>query len=481
MDMALAPVEETHQPLEHMLRGFSDHDAPEESIINACVHCGLCLSSCPTYVETGKEASSPRGRIYLIKMVSEGQLDVQDPTFEFQMDQCLNCRACEAVCPSGVQYGRLVEAARDQIQQVQDEKQFSLGSESAVEESGDLVGTMRENGKMAGIRLMRLGIFNTLFPHMGLFRGASWLLRLYQRSGIQWFARTSGILKLMGLADTEKLLPRLDDKFFVPRGNVLKATNEPATHTVGVFAGCVQSTMFADVTRATSRVLAANGNDVIAHEGQGCCGALHAHAGDLDGARVLARKNIDAFERSGAEALIVNAAGCGAQLKDYLHLMEHDPEYAERAKAFALKVNDATEWLAKQPLNVTDMGEVPLTVTYQEPCHLCHAQRISKQPRALLGAVPGLKLVEMNESSLCCGSAGIYNITQPEMAARLGERKVTNALATGAEMIVSANPGCMIQIGGILREHGSDTEVAHIMTILDRAYAAGSENSRAQD
>ncbi len=479
--MALAPVEETHQPLEHMIRGFSDHDAPEESIINACVHCGLCLSSCPTYVETGHEASSPRGRIYLIKMVSEGQLDVQDPTFEFQMNQCLNCRACEAVCPSGVQYGRLVEAARDQIQQVQDEKQFSLGLDTAASDEADLGAVIRENGKMAGLRAMRLSMFNVLFPHMNLFRGASWFLRLYQRTGLQWFARNSGILKLMRLNDKEKLLPRLDDKFFVPRGNTLPATHGPAEHTVGVFAGCVQSTMFADVTRATSRVLAANGNDVVAYTGQGCCGALHAHAGDLDGARELARTNIDAFERSGAEALIVNAAGCGAQLKDYAHLMEHDPEYADRARAFAKQVNDATEWLAKYPINTADMGEVPITVTYQEPCHLCHAQRISKQPRTLLAAVPGLKLVEMNESSLCCGSAGIYNILQPEMAAQLGNRKVDNALATGAETIVSANPGCMIQMGGILHERESDTEIAHIMSVLDRAYAAGANGSGAYE
>lgn len=447
--MALAPVEETHQPLEHLLRGFTDHDAPPDSVINACVHCGLCLSSCPTYVETGHEASSPRGRIYLIKMVSEGNLDIEDEVFTGQMSQCLNCRACEAVCPSGVQYGRLVEAARDQIQQVEDDTQAP---------------------QVAATRGI---VFGGLFKNMGLFRAFSWAMRAYQKTGIQAIVRGSGLLKLLKLAETEKLLPKIDGKFFVPHGNTLKATNGEAAHTVGIFAGCIQSTAFADVNRATARVLAANGNDVHAFTGQGCCGALHAHAGDLDGARVLARKNIDAFERSGTEALIVNAAGCGAQLKDYTHLMEHDPEYAERAKAFGQKVNDATEWLAKHPINTTDMGNVDITVTYQEPCHLCHAQRISKQPRTLLNSVPGLKLVEMNESSLCCGSAGIYNITQPEMASRLGERKVANAMATNADVVISANPGCMIQIGGILREHGSDMEIAHIMTVLDTAYEAG--------
>ena len=300
-------------------------------------------------------------------------------------------------------------------------------------------------------------------------------MRVYQRSGIQWAARTSGILKLMKLNEAESLLPRVNSKFFIPRGNTLQATNGPAEHTVGIFAGCIQSTAFADVSRATARVLAANGNDVIAHEGQGCCGALHAHAGDLDGARALARVNIDAFEASGAEALIVNAAGCGAQLKDYAHMMEHDPDYADRARAFAARVNDATEWLAKYPLNTADMGEVAATVTYQEPCHLCHAQRISKQPRMLLRSVPGLKLVEMKESSLCCGSAGIYNIVQPEMANRLGARKAENARATDAEIVVSANPGCMIQLKGNLAAQGSDMEVAHIMSVLDRAYAAGAE------
>ncbi len=445
----LAPVEESHQPLEHLLRGFTDHDAPEPSIINACVHCGLCLSSCPTYVETGHEASSPRGRIYLIKMVSEGNLDIEDDVFTGQMSQCLNCRACEAVCPSGVQYGRLVEAARDQIQQVEGDEQPPQ------------------------VQVTRGAVFGLLFPHMPLFRAASWLMRAYQHIGLQALVRRSGILKLLKLQEQEMLLPTMDDKFFVPRGNVLPATNGEAEHTVGIFAGCIQSTAFAGVTRATARVLAANGNDVCAFAGQGCCGALHAHAGDLDGARELAKKNIDAFERSGAEALIVNAAGCGAQLKDYTHLLEHDPVYGERAAAFGAKVNDATEWLAKHPLNTADMGEINATVTYQEPCHLCHAQRISKQPRALMNAIPGLTLVEMNESSLCCGSAGIYNITQPEMASRLGERKVANARATNADIVISANPGCMIQVGGILRQHGSDMEVAHIMSLMDRAYQAG--------
>jgi glycolate oxidase iron-sulfur subunit len=413
------------------------------------VHCGLCLSSCPTYVTTGREASSPRGRIYLIKMVTEGNLDVEDDVFTHQMSECLNCRACEAVCPSGVKYGQLVEAARDQIQQVE-------GATQAPQ-----------------VKAVRGAVFGLLFRDMRLFRAFSWGIRLYQRSGLQALVRRSGILKLMRLEAQERMLPQMDDKFFTPRGNVLPATNGVAEHTVGVFAGCIQSTAFAGVQRATARVLAANGNDVCAFAGQGCCGALHAHAGDLDGARDLARVNIDAFEKSGAEALIVNAAGCGAQLKDYAHLMEHDPEYADRAVAFAAKVNDATEWLAKHPINTADMGAVDVTVTYQEPCHLCHAQRISRQPRTLLNAIPGVKLIEMNESSLCCGSAGIYNITQPEMATKLGERKVANALATDAEMVISANPGCMIQMGGILREHGSDMEVAHIMSLIDRAYQAG--------
>ena len=445
----LAPVSETHQPLEHLMRGFTDHDAPPVEVINACVHCGLCLSSCPTYVTTGNEASSPRGRIYLIKMVTEGNLDVEDEVFTYQMSECLNCRACEAVCPSGVKYGQLVEAARDQIQQVEGPAQPPQ------------------------VKAVRGATFGLLFRNMRLFRAFSWAMRFYQRSGVQTVARRSGILKFLRLDETERLLPRMDDKFFVPRGTTLPATNGPAARTVGIFAGCIQSTAFADVQRATARVLAANGNDVCAYTGQGCCGALHAHAGDLDGARDLAKVNIDAFERSGAEALIVNAAGCGAQLKDYAHLLAHDPEYAERAATFAAKVNDATEWLAKHPLNTADMGAVDATVTYQEPCHLCHAQRITKQPRALINAIPGVTLIEMKESSLCCGSAGIYNITQPEMASTLGERKVANAVATGAEIVISANPGCMIQIGGILRQQHEAREVAHIMSLLDRAYAAG--------
>jgi glycolate oxidase iron-sulfur subunit len=308
---------------------------------------------------------------------------------------------------------------------------------------------------------------------MTLFRLQAALLRFYQRSGLQALVRRLGVLKLLGLAEVEAYLPPIDDHFLVPRGQVWEPVGQ-ARRQVALFVGCVMSTAFAETDRATVRVLAANGCRVEATPDQGCCGALHAHSGDREMARELARRNVAAFERSNAEAIIVNAAGCGAMLKEYGHLLQDDPVWKDRAQAFARRVRDLTEWLA-------EIGPVPparrleLTVTYQDPCHLAHAQRIRKQPRDLLRRVPGLKLVEMNESDLCCGSAGIYNLTHPELAGQLQARKLENAAATGAPVIVTANPGCLIQLQAGAAKRGLGVQVRHIADLLDEAYGGPSE------
>ncbi len=434
---------------ERRVRGFTPIDPPSPDIINNCVHCGLCLPVCPTYRETGLESSSPRGRIHLIRAVAQGRLDVTDEVFTHQMYECLNCRACEPACPSGVRYGLLVEAARDQIEQ-----------------------TRPEAPPLKGVA--RLLTFSVLFTDLGRFRAFAAFMRLYRRSGLRHVVRASGLLKPLGLERLDSFLPPISRRSLVP-GREQWTPRGEVKGRVALLAGCIMSTAYADIDRATARVLAANGREVIVPEGQGCCGALHVHGGDLNGGRALARKNIDAFEKLDVEAIIVNAAGCGAQMKEYGHLLHDDPVYAERARAFSARVKDIGEYLAGIELN-RELGCLPLTVTYQEPCHLAHAQRISKQPRDLLTAIPGLRLVEMNEPQLCCGSAGVYNVTQPEMSDRLGQRKVRNAIATGAEVVVSANPGCMIQLQAGLRAArgpsgcGRRVRVRHLVELLDEAY-----------
>ncbi|HEY7356777.1 MAG TPA: heterodisulfide reductase-related iron-sulfur binding cluster, partial [Ktedonobacterales bacterium] len=439
-------------PLFPHLQGFRELDAPDPAIFSACVRCGLCLPHCPTYLETLRETSSPRGRIHLIQAVSQGRLSVTSPGFVGQMYQCLDCRACEDVCPSGVQYGRLVEAARAQIE--------------------------RARPRPLNQRLLRWFVFGAVFQDMRLFRALNRLLWLYQHSGAQWLARRLGVLKLLRLQEAEALLPSLPARFLKPRGQVVAPTwtrdGQPqAGARVALFAGCVMSTAFAETDRATTRVLAANGCEVHLPAGQGCCGALTIHAGGLDRARVMARRTIAAFERLEAttplDAILVNAAGCGATLKEYGHLLRDDPEFASRASAFSAKVKDVTEFLGdleqRGVLN-QQMRPLKLTVTYQEACHLAHAQRVTQQPRCLLRAIPGLRLVEMDESALCCGSAGIYNLTQPEMSQRLLARKMRHALATQADVIVSTNPGCMLQLQAGVRAAGAPMRVMHLVDLL---------------
>ena len=449
------------------LLGFNDKDRPSSDIINTCVHCGLCLSSCPTYRETGLEMSSPRGRIYLMKAVDEGRIGLESAVFQEQIGQCLNCRACEAVCPSGVQYGAILEASRAQLEAAQ--SSGKIAASAAQVGPSETQTTNPLPPRPLWQQAIRGAVFNGMFKHMSLFRAFSGLMAIYQRSGAQWIARRMGILKAMGLADTEAMLPPISRSFTVPDGQIFPAEGQ-RRYTVALLSGCIMSTAFAEVHNATIRVLQKNGCDVILPPDQGCCGALHTHGGDLDGGRELARQNIAAFEHMGLDAIIVNAAGCGSTLKEYGHLLHEDTKWHGRAEAFARKVKDVHEFLTSIELNKQDLGELPVSVTYQEPCHLAHAQRITVQPRTLLRAIPKLELREMPESALCCGSAGVYNVTQPQMAAQLGARKVNNALSTGAKVIATANPGCALQLASELRRRGEDVQVRYIVELLDEAY-----------
>ncbi|MEZ4523912.1 MAG: heterodisulfide reductase-related iron-sulfur binding cluster [Thermomicrobiales bacterium] len=432
----------TSTTLSSTKRGFSGPDQPPEEVIHSCVHCGFCLPVCPTYRETYRERSSPRGRIWLIKAVAEGELDISDELFQEEMSLCLNCRACEAVCPSGVKYGELVESARAQI--VQNEPQ-PLASKAA---------------RTVGLKML-LGS-----PRMT--RAASHGARLYARSGMDKIAQSTGVMSRIGLDHAEAIRPDMSDDFLVPGQEHWPAIG-PRRGTVALLAGCVMSTAFAEVHRATARVLARNGFDVVVPPDQGCCGALSVHAGEAEQGRKLARKNIDGLSGPEFDAIVVNAAGCGAAMKEYDFLLRDDPSYASKAKNFVGQVKDASEFLAEVGLTAAP-GPLPIRATYQDACHLAHAQRIKQQPRDLLRAIPELELVEMPESDLCCGSAGIYNLLQREMAGRLRERKVDNALVTDAGTIISANPGCMLQLRAGLEARGSDVRVEHLMTVLDRAY-----------
>ena len=413
--------------------------------VNQCVHCGLCLASCPTFAELGTEMDSPRGRIFLIKSLAEGRLALSDSVVS-HLELCLDCRACETACPAGVPYGRLIEAAKAEIE--------------------------RQRPGHPARRLFRWLNFGVLLGHPRALRLFALTLSLYQASGLQWIIRKGGLARLLPgtLTAWEALLPSIP-------GSAERAPLPPVTPAdgarrarVALLTGCVQSVVFGAQNRATARILAKNGCEVLVPPEQGCCGALNAHGGDHARALQLARRTIDVFERVEADAVLVNTSGCGAHMKAYGALLADDPRYAERARRFAGSVQDISEFLARAPLR-GPLAPVPMTVTYHDPCHVVHGQKIKSEPRTLLAQVPGLRVVDLAESDWCCGSAGLYNLTQPEMATRLLHRKVNNILATGVQAVVTANPGCILQIQAGLRAHGSPARVLHIVEILDEAYA----------
>lgn len=383
------------------------------------------------------ETSGPRGRISLIKAVGESRLDLLSPGFVEQMWQCLDCRACEAVCPSGVRYGQLVETARTQIERAQ-----------------TAAPGRRETFARAVLHL--------LFGRRNAMVAAARFLRFAQRTGLVSLA------KLFGLSPAIELAPRISDSFFLPddrRADVRDAKGVAFLH-----AGCIMTVAFAQVHEASLRMLNRAGLSVVVPSDQGCCGAIAVHAGDMEFARTLAKRNIEAFERSGADVYVVNAAGCGSTLKEYATLFEESAEWAPRAASFSQHVRDITEVLDALPFDVPPQ-RVEKTLTYQEPCHLIHAQRISGAPRRLLARIPGVHLVEMDESAVCCGSAGIYNLTQPVMARRLQRRKTDAIRRTRCATVATANPGCAIQIAAGLRQARYRADVKHIVELLDEAYA----------
>ncbi len=418
-------------------------DKPSQVDLDHCVHCGLCLNACPTYRELGLEMDSPRGRVYQMVKVAAGELEIGDSYIE-HINLCLACRACESACPSGVQYGRLVEAARAEI-------------ETAVE-------------RPLAERLMRWFVFRRLLKSRFLLRFFGFGLYLYQKSGMQALVRSTGLLSSMGkLGQVEQLAPQAEfPSFYRHYGKIYPPEGEKK-YRVALLGGCIANVTFARLNEATIRVLQKNGCEVVIPDDQTCCGALHVHSGMTGEARKLARTNIDALLAGGYDAIITNAAGCGSTLKEYDHLLAGDSAYAGRAKEFVSLVQDVSEFLASVELN-TSFGPMPVSVTYQDSCHLAHGQKIRVQPRRLLQAVPGLEFREMSLSDMCCGSAGIYNVVQNEMAMAVLEKKMESVNRTKAEIIVTANPGCLLQLRAGAALHGNGQRVLHVVEILDHAY-----------
>ncbi len=414
-------------------------EGPASELISRCVHCGLCLPTCPTYALLGVEMDSPRGRIRLMKNVLDGRVEPDAAGYDDHIYKCLDCRACETACPSGVEFGKLVEGARTQIEQA------------------------RHRGTVA--RVIRWLVFRQLLPH---HRRLAMLARL---GHVSKRLRVGTLVRPLPLG--RRLAALLD---LVP-DRAPSARPLPARFTadgemrgrVALFQGCVMRAAFAGTNAATARVLARNGVEVLVPADQGCCGALHVHAGEPADARELARRNIASLEALEVDAIVVNAAGCGANLKEYGWLLREDPDWHERAERFSGQVKDAIEYLAALGLSATP-GTLDATVTYDDPCHLLHGQKVREQPRALLRAIPGIRFVELGEADWCCGSAGIYNVTQPELSRQLLHRKVEHIRRTGADLVVTANPGCEMQLASGLRADGSPATVIHLMDLLERAY-----------
>ena len=422
---------------------FSGPDAPEESELYKCIHCGFCLEACPTYVETGLETESPRGRIALMKAVNEGRIQIT-PNVVRHWDLCIQCRACEPACPSGVPYGRLIEATMAQVQ---------------------------PRHKMGLLRRLAFKLsFQHILPRQNRLALLVGALRLYQRSGLQQALRKSHLLRLMPgrLAEVETSLPYIPSTTFKPKGQIVPANGTKKAR-VALLSGCVMPLVHGPQMDAVVRVLARNGCQVVVPQDQVCCGALNTHVGDLDTARDLARRNIDAFLASDVDAIVVASAGCGIRMKEYGHLLRHDPQYAERARRFDHMVKDVHEFLAELPF---EPPRAPLNyrVTYQDSCHLSNTQRVTQQPRELLGSIPGIQFVELENASMCCGGGGSYSITEREFSLKVLKSKMKAVKDTGADVIATANPGCVIQLKYGASREGRPIQVRYVTDLLDEAY-----------
>jgi glycolate oxidase iron-sulfur subunit len=426
--------------------GFDAKHPPEPELIDTCVHCGFCLATCPSYRVIGKEMDSPRGRIYLMDAINQGETELSEATSQ-HFDTCLGCLACVTTCPSGVEYDKLIAATRPQVE--------------------------RNVPRSLADRVTRSLIFN-LFPYPNRLRPLLAPLYLYQKSGLQALVRSTGWLNKLAprLGAMESILPEITADSFRDRYPDVIPAKGKKRYRVGVILGCVQRLFFSPVNEATVRVLTANGCEVVIPKDQGCCAALPAHQGQEDQAQAIARQMIDSFEETDVDAVIINAAGCGHTLKEYGHILQDDPTYREKAIAFSNNVKDVQEFLAEVGLTaelspLSDKDELP--IVYQDACHLLHGQKISVQPRQLLQQIPGVKLREPVDAALCCGSAGVYNMLQPDIADELGQQKVDNLLNTGAELIASANPGCSLQIKKHLQLQGKEMTLLHPIQLLDRS------------
>lgn len=415
-----------------------------DEILN-CMHCGFCLPTCPTFVQTGLETYSPRGRIALMKGVANGQLPIDDE-FEKNMNACLGCRACETACPAGVPYGGLLETAREVVQ---DNKK-----------------TVEKPSKIRNL------VFKHIFPHPKRVKRLGTALWTAQALGLQSFANRTGLIRILPreMAEMQKSV----DKVASPtkrktRPHIMRAEGQKRL-TVGLFTGCIMDILFYETNQATARLLTKAGCDVVFVEDQGCCGAMHAHSGEMNGAKELAKRNIEAFERANVDFIVNNAGGCGAALKEYDHWFHGDPIWEERAARFVAKNRDANEILAELP-PLTFSKSLPVKVTYQDSCHLAHGQGVRNQPRQLLRSIPGLELVEMRQPDSCCGSAGTYNLTNFDMSMQILDGKMEQVKETKTCMIVTSNPGCLLQMKqGIIRAGLQEQmEAVHIMDLLDRA------------
>ena len=424
------------------------------SVLQQCIHCGLCLPSCPTYLETGRERNSPRGRISLMRAIADGELETTR-TFAEEMSYCLGCLACTTACPAAVNYGTLFETSR-----------------AEVERSGVAAAPSRT--------FLRYFTLRFLLGKPWALRAAARLLWAYEASGARRLVRRSGIFSVLPRrwGELERQSLPIQGKFSDELIAGLEKPKAGVRYRVSLLTGCVQDVAFSDVNRATVDVLLENGCQVSTPRAQSCCGSLHGHNGDLEMARVLARRQIDAVNPLDVDAIISNSAGCGSHLKRYGHLLADDPAYAGRAALWSSKVRDISEWLVeigfRRPIS-PQWGTPPVSVTYQEACHLCHGQKISAQPREILRAIPGFVLKECPEATMCCGSAGVYSLTQPDTAGWLRDRKTENLLSTGATIVATGNPGCQLQIQqGIAAAgpSGHGVKVAHPVVLLAAAYTA---------
>ena len=448
-DTQNSPSSQTDSDLSTFIKGFDKLNPPDPQLIDACVHCGFCLSTCPSYRVIGKETDSPRGRIYLMDGINEGDISLS-PAIAQHFDTCLGCLACVTTCPSGVQYDQLIEATRAQVE--------------------------RNHPRSLPEKLLRQFIFST-FPYPQRLRILLAPLLVYQKLGLQKLLRSTGwFAKFLPqqIAAMESVLPNLKAESFQDTLPELVPAQGTKRYRVGMLLGCVQRVFLPEVNNATVRVLTANGCEVVIPKSQGCCGALSHHQGQEDQTLDLARQTIDSFADLDLDAILINASGCGHTLKEYGHILKDDPKYAVKAQEFALKVKDVQEFLDHVGLTtpllpLRDRQDQPLAIAYQDACHMLHGQKISLEPRRLLRQIPNVELRESMDAALCCGSAGIYNILQSEVGHELGEQKVTNLTDTGAQVIASANVGCITQIRKHLQLQNKQVLLMHPMELLDYA------------